>query len=161
LEAFIVFRCGDRRCALERAAVAEIAPLPDLSTPPGMPGALEGFLNLGGEAVPVVDAARLFGVSPDDSVDPLYRHILVMHDGPALIGLLVDRVEDFKRFGPDAIRPGESGHSLNNCVTGEIDASGGVIHVLANDRILLAAEKARLAELGRLEQARLDALAVS
>lgn len=119
---------------------------------------LEGFLNLAGTAVPVVDAAKLFNLRPSE-MDPIYRHIVIVNDGESKLGLLVDRVEDVRRLDREAIRPSEAGQSLNDCVLGEIDASDVVIHVLAADRILLAAEKARLADLSRLEQQRLDGLA--
>ncbi len=158
---FLVFRCGDRLCALEREAVVEVAPLPELSAPPGMPATLEGFLNLGGEAVAVVDAAKLFGLGADADVDPIYRHILVMRDGSQLMGLLVDRVEDLRRFDDGSVRASGAGRSLNDCVRGEIDDGGPVIHVLASDRILMEAERVRLDDLRHLEQARLDALDAS
>jgi purine-binding chemotaxis protein CheW len=153
----VVFRCGERRCALDRAAVDEVTPLPELSHPPGMPAGVEGYLNLGGEAVVVVDAARLFGLENDAEVDPLYRHILILGEEGEHTGLLVDRVEDVKVIADDAVLPAAAEHSLNDTVTGQVDL-GGPVFLLAADRILLAAEKERFAGLKRAEQARLDAL---
>lgn len=154
----VVFRCGERRCALGRAAVDEVTPLPELSHPPGTPGGIEGYLNLGGEAVVVVDAARLFGLESDAEVDPLYRHILILGEEGEHTGLLVDRVEDVKVVADDAVMPAAPEHSLNDCVTGQVDLGGSPVFLLAADRILLAAEKERLAGLKLAEQARLDAL---
>lgn len=159
LTTIVIFRCGEKRCAIERAAVAEVAPLPELSCPPGMPANLEGFLNRAGEAVPVVDAARLFGVEPSADIASIYRHVLILSGAGGTTGLLVDRVEDVRTIDPNAIRPASASDSLNGTVSGEIDMAGAALHLLAADRILLAAEKARLAELRRAEQTRLDALA--
>ncbi|TXM91155.1 chemotaxis protein CheW [Methylobacterium sp. WL116] len=49
-------------CALPRSAAGEVLPLPVLFRPPACGGWLAGFLNLGGEPVPVVDLARLLGL---------------------------------------------------------------------------------------------------
>ena len=51
-------------------------------------------MNLGGEAVVVINLATLLDVASDPEINPLYRHILVLAGGEDFIGLLVDRVED-------------------------------------------------------------------
>lgn len=157
----VIFSCGPERCALPRAAVAEVALTPELSQPPGMPASLEGFLNLAGEAVAVVDAAKLFGLSPSAEIDPLYRHVMIVRDGPDVLGLIVDRVEDVRRIDSESIRPAAAADSLNGAVTGDVDLNGKVVHLLAANRILLAAEKARLEDLRQAEQQRLDAMAAT
>lgn len=160
LDAIVIFRCGDVRCALDRAAVSEIAPVTDFTVPPATPPMFAGFLNLGGEAVGVVDAARLFGVAPEAGADPLYRHVLIVSDAQTpggRLGLLVDRVEDVRSARPEDVRASDPRDSLNGCVTGEIETVHGVVHLLEAERILLAAERARLAGLQAAEQARLDA----
>jgi purine-binding chemotaxis protein CheW len=154
----LIFRCGERRCALDRAAVSEVAPLPELSRPPGMPASLEGFLNLGGEMLGVVDASSLFGVERDPDIDPVYRHLIVLAGGEEPFCLLVDRVEDIRRVDLSTLMPVASAHSLNDCMTGQMEIDGVVVHLLAADRILLAAEAARMKALRAAEQARLDAL---
>jgi purine-binding chemotaxis protein CheW len=155
----VVFRCGERRCALGRTAVEEVTPLPDLSRPPGMPANVEGYLNLGGEAVVVVDAAKLFGVQPDAKIDPLYRHILILEEDGERTGLLVDRVEDVRAIADDAVISASEEHSLNGSVVGQVDLGGEPVFLLAADRIFMAAEKERLGHLRRIEQTRLDGLA--
>jgi purine-binding chemotaxis protein CheW len=155
----LIFRCGERRCALDRAAVSEVAPLPELSRPPGMPASLEGFLNLGGDVLGVVDAASLFGLAPDDSVDPIYRHLVVLAGREdERFCLLVDRVEDVRTADLSALQAAPAASTLNGCVAGQLEIDGAVVHVLAADRILLAAEAARMEALRAAEQARLDAL---
>ncbi|RYZ03945.1 MAG: hypothetical protein EON61_15140, partial [Alphaproteobacteria bacterium] len=62
---FVTIRCGERLCVLDRAAVQEVTPLPELSRPPSLPASVEGVMNLAGEAVLVVDLVRLLDVAPD------------------------------------------------------------------------------------------------
>lgn len=155
VDAIVIFRCGELRCALDRAEVREITPVADFATPPATPPVFAGFLNLGGEAIGVVDAARLFGVAPDAEHDPLYRHVLIL--ARAKLGLLVDRVEDVRAASEADVRASDPGASLNGCVIGEIDTPEGPAHLLSGERLLLGAEQARLQDLRAAEQARLDA----
>ena len=130
--------------------------MPELSHPPGAPSSVAGLLNLAGEAVVVVEAARLFDVAPDADVDPLYRHVLILHDAGETIALLVDRVEDVRDIAADAIVAVEPGHSFNGCVSGEATINGDALHILVPGRILMEAEKTRLSAIREAEQARLD-----
>jgi two-component system chemotaxis response regulator CheB len=54
---------------------------------------MEGGLNPGGEAAREVEAARLFGLAPGASVNPLYCHRFVVDAGMARPGLRFDRAE--------------------------------------------------------------------
>lgn len=155
----VIFRCGDRRCALERASVGEVAPVPELTQPPGMSANIAGFFSLAGDALPVVDAAALFGVASDPNIDPIYRHILIVGSGDERLGLLVDRVEDVRRIDLSTMVATPDEYTLNDCVAGEVTINDAPVAILIPDRILLAAEKARLVNLRVAEQARLDALA--
>ncbi|MCI0755990.1 chemotaxis protein CheW [Teichococcus vastitatis] len=159
-EAYLVLQLGARRCALSCAAVREILPLPRLWRPPGLPRPLAGFLNLSGEAVPVLDLARLFGLSAEtaDAEAALYRHVILASPGPqgALPGLLVDRVLDLVRVPPAGLRPLAGDASLNGCAVAELPLADGFAHLLAPERILLAQEQARLATLREAAQTRLQ-----
>lgn len=157
MKTLVILKCGGLRCALERGEVSELAPVPELSHPPSLPASIEGIMNLGGLAVPVVDLARLFGETPDAEIDPLYRHVVVLRT--QALGLLVDRVEDVRAIDDGAVLPADRDISLNECVTGQVEVGGAMVHLLDAGRILLAAEQARLDDIRRAEQARLDALA--
>ncbi len=82
--AYLLVAIAGTECALPRGAVREILPLPRLWRPPGAPGALAGFLNLAGSAVPVVDLAVLFGLGqPGTAIAAtnraaLYRHLILL-----------------------------------------------------------------------------------
>lgn len=158
--AYLLVAIAGTECALPREAVREILPLPRLWRPPGAPGALAGFLNLAGSAVPVVDLAVLFGLGQPATTDittnraALYRHlILLKSESPQ--ALLVDRVADVVRVEPDQVRTVADDATLNGCVAAEIRVAERLVHGLAIDRILLAEERDRLAAQTRDAQARL------
>ncbi|QRE73784.1 chemotaxis protein CheW [Methylobacterium aquaticum] len=158
--AYLLVAIAGTECALPRGAVREILPLPRLWRPPGAPGALAGFLNLAGSAVPVVDLAALFGLGqPGTAIAAtnraaLYRHLILLK-GESPLALLVDRVADVVRVEPDRVRPVADGATLNGCVAAEIRVGERLVHGLAVDRILLAEERDRLAAQTRDAQARL------
>lgn len=154
----VTIRCGERLCALDRAVVQEVTPLPELSRPPSLPASVEGVMNLGGEALLIVDLVRLLDIAPNADVDPVYRHVVVLHQVDGAAGLLVDRVEDVASVADDAIMPADSATTINDCITGQVEIGGEVVHLLDAERIFLAAERARFSDIQQIEQARLDAL---
>ncbi|WP_419899393.1 chemotaxis protein CheW [Roseomonas sp. USHLN139] len=157
-DAYLVFRLGSRRCALARAAVREVLPLPRLFRPPSLPKPVAGFLNLGGTPVPVIDLVRLFGLaSAAETEQALYRHILLLDDpgGAAPRGLLVDRVTDLQRIAPERLRPVAAEASLNGCAIAELETAEGFVHLLDAARLLLEQEAAALSALQEGASARL------
>ncbi len=155
----IIIRIGETRCALDQAAVREIVHLPELATPPSLPRSVEGVLNIGGEAVLVVELGKLMGQAQAADADPLYRHVVLLAGSGQGLGLLVDRVEDVRRFNDLTVTPVAGDSSLNGSVQGQVDLDGVEIHLLDADRVFLAAEQRRFADIRAGEQARLDALA--
>ncbi|MET0338739.1 MAG: chemotaxis protein CheW [Caulobacter sp.] len=153
-DTFAIIQFGATTAALPRGAVVEFLPVPDLTRPPAAPRALAGVFNLGGEAVPVVSLAALFG---DASGEPsLYSHLVVIRSSERRVALLVDRILDVAGAGPDALRPAEKDDSLNGCVSAQLSHDGALIPVLSIERLLLAEEKARLADIAKAAQARID-----
>src|SRR5437667_9531123 len=111
----LLFRLGGRACALPADAVAEVVPLPLLSRPPGLPDLLEGLLNLGGQAVPVVRLDRLLGLPP--LAPGLYTPLLVLRR-PVPLALLVEAVQGLVAVPAGDVRPAGTGHSCNDCLEG-------------------------------------------
>ena len=146
---------------MERVVVREVAPLPELSHPPSLPSSVQGVMNLAGQAVLVVDLAALMGVAQDDDSDPVYHHLVVLAGEREGLALRVTRVEDVRAIDETAIIPARDDGSFNGCVVGHIEVNGQQVHMLDAERIFLAAERERLADLQRMEQARLDALVAS
>lgn len=143
-------------CALPRAAAGEILPLPDLFRPPACGAWLAGFLNLGGEAVPVVDLAQLLGLRGETPEPALHAHV-VLGCGRD-VAYLVDRVTDLVAVAADAFRPVDPARSLNGCVAAAIARGERLVHVLDPARLLSAEERMRVAAAARAAAARLAAL---
>ena len=143
-------------CALPHAAAGEVLPLPDLVRPPADGGWLAGFLNLGGEPVPVVDLARLLGLRTDAHDPGPYAHLILAPD--AARAWLVDRVTDLVTVEAGAIRPVGAQASLNGCVSAGLARGDRLIHALDPERLLGAEERARVGALTRAAKARLAAL---
>ncbi|WP_349362347.1 chemotaxis protein CheW [Roseomonas sp. E05] len=154
---YLLLRLGSRTCALPGSAVREILPLPRLWRPPGLPRPLAGFLNLGGEALPVLDLVRLFGLAAEgaEGEAALYRHVVVVAGRQGALGLLVDRALDLLRIPQGRLRPLAAEATPNGCALAEIETPEGFVHLLAVERVLLAQEQAALAALRENAQARL------
>ena len=161
--AFLLLDVAGTSCALPRAAVAEVLPLPDLHRPPAAGGWLAGFLNLGGAPVPVVDLAALLGLragAPDGTAEPgPYAHLVLTRD--RALAYLVDRAADLVTVPDAAVRPVAEAGSLNGCVAAEIALGERLVHALAPDRLLTAQERARVEALARAAALRLAALPVA
>ncbi|MFC0407696.1 chemotaxis protein CheW [Roseomonas elaeocarpi] len=181
-EILVFFRLGPRRCALRRAEVRELLPLPRLSQPPGMPRFVAGFFDLGGAAQAVLrlgpllepdDAApgadgpdgnarrgELPAGSPRNEAAELYRHILLTvpaAGAPNGLALLVDRVLDVRAVPATALRPVPEGDSLNGCVVAVVEDGATLTHLLSAERLLLARERRTLLALEQDAQRRLGA----
>jgi purine-binding chemotaxis protein CheW len=151
----ILLTVRDLLCALPRAAVREILPLPRLWRPPGSPAALAGFANVAGRPLPVVALARLFGFEGEAEAAGLYEHIISVADNARPLGLLVTRVLDLVTITEEPA-PVENGETLNGCVAGELRlANGRLVHLLDVQKVLLAEERERLAGFARSADERL------
>jgi purine-binding chemotaxis protein CheW len=141
--------------ALPLEGVETIAPMAELARPPGMPSPLEGLLNLGGTAVPVLRLDRLLGLP--EEVPGLYSMLVVAKaDGEKQpIAMLVDRVHEILHVSRDKLLPAGKEHTFNACVQAVIPAEEQMIHVLAPGRVLLETEAQLLTSFLTRERARL------
>lgn len=146
-------------CALAQAEIREILPLPRLHAPPASGGPLAGLLNLGGEPVPVVDLAVLFGLREGARTDDRYQHVVLARG--AALGLLVDRALDVVQVADDTLRPVEPERSLNGCVVAEFARGHVLVHRLSVPRILTLEERQRLDALTAEARDRLARFAVT
>ncbi len=156
MTALVIFRCGSLTCAIEHHRASQVAPLPSLSRPPTMPALLAGFADVGGRATPILDARRLFGLAPTSERYSIHSHILLLKVADGDVGLLVDRVLDVRDVDLDRLLEAPDSATLNDCVRGDLVLDGGAVHLLDTDRLLLASEQLRLAELQKSEQDRLE-----
>lgn len=154
----LTFRVAQLRCGIRVERVREILPLPWLTRAPGQPAILEGFLNLRGSVLPVVSAAALFDLPAPAVVEP---HIVVLGANETTLGLLVDATEDVLTIASSDLHPLSAQHSLNQCAEAEFDANGDEFILLASDRLILAEETRRIADLQNRIERRLTSLETS
>lgn len=154
--ALVVFVAGGRRCALPTSAVREVVHYPELSVPPGTPGILEGFLNYGGDVLPVARLDRLFGLP--QAAAGLYAPLMVLRETAGRLALLVDDVEAVVQVERARYMPVADDSVFNACVEAVVELGGEPVHVLIADRILLAQERLRLQQLGEMVERRLAEL---
>ncbi|KNY22322.1 chemotaxis protein CheW [Methylobacterium sp. ARG-1] len=154
--AYLLLDVAGTPCALPRAAVSEILPLPDLHNPPATGGWLAGFLNLGGAPIPVIDLAPLLGLRPAATRPGLYAHLVLTRDDA--VAYLVDRAADLVIVPEDAIRPAEEAGTLNGCVAAELVIGDRLVHALSPESLLTAQERERVVALTRAAAERLAAL---
>jgi purine-binding chemotaxis protein CheW len=88
----VVFRIGDLTCAAPAARVREVLPRLPATRIPGVPGAVEGLVNLRGGLLTVIDGHVLLGRSADPAAE---GGILVLDLEGRRFGLTVSEVLDF------------------------------------------------------------------
>jgi len=141
----LVLQLGQARYALPANQVREIVPMASLASSPGQPSLLGGFLNLRGEAVPVIRLRQLFRM---DHRDPeLYTPLIVIPLAGITTALEADAVEEVIEIGESDLRPLGAGHSSNDCAEAVFSWNGEDVLMLSCDRILLAKERECLREL--------------
>jgi len=118
-----------------------------LARPPGLPNLLEGFLDLRGSATPVLRLDRLFRSPPSSA--GLYTPLIVLRGRPQPIALLVERVDGILSAPDSALRPVQAEHCFNDCTEAEVvlEPDSPPIHLISGERLLLAQEQSRVAEL--------------
>src|SRR5580658_1793689 len=86
----LIFNSSGLDCAFPLESVREIVPMAQLSTPPGLPSGLAGFLDLRGTAVPIVRLDRLFNLP--EQQPGLHTPMIILRGVLGPIGILVARV---------------------------------------------------------------------
>lgn len=157
---FVIFQLEGLFCALPSKAVSEILPVAEFFRPPQMPSILEGFLNLEGEAIPVLRLGRLLVPGNEKgAASGLYSHLILIRSKLRALLLEVEKALEVKDLPDQAFLPFDSGHSLGGCVEAQAEEGGRKIYVLSPERLFLREEEERVAGLQVLEQERLQGLA--
>jgi purine-binding chemotaxis protein CheW len=148
-----LFQIGSIDFALRLECVREIVPMATLSRPPATPPLLEGFLNLGGAAVPVLRLGPLLGLAPE----PIERHtpLIVARLRSQELALLVSRVTAVAAVDADGITRISESESFNGCVEAGVTAGGRTAHLLSGDRLVLERERAAIDAFQAIETRRL------
>ena len=150
----MVFQLSDRFAAVRLEDVERITPMAELACPPGLPSALEGVLNLAGLAIPVLRLDRLFGL-PSQRLG-LYSMLIILKALPeGRIAIFADRVSEVLTVPQNTLLPIDEEDSFNGCAQATVAVRDQIVHVLSPSRILLAKERAALAEFQTMAQLRL------
>ena len=160
LTGVITFRLCGQSFGLPVGSVREVVPIAWLDRPPQMPSLIQGVLNLGGQAVPVLRLDKALGLG--DGTYGLDASILIMRDDDGAgrpLGLLVEHVdgvcaaEEFTAMGLS------DRASFNACLADQLERDGKVVPLLSWRNILLVEERRRLEDFQARAQARLADLA--
>jgi purine-binding chemotaxis protein CheW len=155
-QAFLCFTVAERRLALPLSAVRHVAPVPLLHPPVAAPDFVEGFFDFQGAPVAAIRLDRLLDLG--DAQLGLYTPLLILAgDAPAL-ALHVARADGVVQAPAAAIQPIDDDATLNGCVAGRFSERGETVYLLEAGRLLLAAERDKLAAHRAMQQRRLEAL---
>jgi purine-binding chemotaxis protein CheW len=153
--ALLLFRLSDRLAGFPVEDVERITPMAELGRPPGLPSALEGVLNLGSAAIPVLRLDRLLSL-PEQRLG-LYSMLIVLRAGDGgRIAILADRVNEILSVPNDGLRRIDEEDAFNGCAEAIATIRGEAVHVLCPGRIMLAKERHVLSEFQTMEQQRLE-----
>jgi purine-binding chemotaxis protein CheW len=151
----LIFQFSERLAAFQMEYVERVTPMAELGSPPGLPAALEGVLNLGGVAIPVLRLDRLFGL-PSQRLG-LYSMLVILNTPRAdRIAILADRVSEVLIVPENKILPTSQDHSFNGCTEAVVAVRNDIVHILSIDRMLLAREREALSEFQAMAQRRLQ-----
>ena len=129
----VLFQSVDLNLAVLVSEVEDIIFRPELSCLPNMPSALEGFVNLHQELIPVIDIAQLFGKSAREP--QIYQHIVIIR-GKKKSAFLTDRVSRIFNVPSEDVLSIEKNLNLKNLVQSDIMVEGETYHLLDTSFIL-------------------------
>ena len=141
--------------ALPLENVARITPIAQLARPPGLPSPLEGILDLGGKAVPVLRLDRLFRLPVHEA--GLYSMFIVLKGiGDVSLALLVERASEVRSVSVGELLPVDREDSFNGCAEASFFLRGQTVSLLSPQRILLEKERQALSEFQTLALERVE-----
>jgi purine-binding chemotaxis protein CheW len=149
----LIFNSSGLNCAFPLDSVREVVPMAQLSSPPGLPSGLAGFLNLRGTAVPIVRLDRLFDLP--EQLPGLHTPTIVLRGVQGPVGILVNSVLGIVEVPSSRFLDIPGTATFQNCTAGAIQLDGDLIHVLSPAALLQANEVRVLADYAAMAQARL------
>jgi purine-binding chemotaxis protein CheW len=149
----LIFHSSGLDCAFPLDAVREIVPMATLSTPPGLPSGLAGFLDLRGTAVPIVRLDRLFDLR--EQQPGLHTPMIVLRGVLGPIGVLVGSVRGIVQAPAARLLDLPPDGTFHGCATAVLKIDGEPIHLLSPASLLAANEHRWLADYGAMSRARL------
>jgi purine-binding chemotaxis protein CheW len=149
----LIFHSSGFDCAFPLEAVREIVPMARLSSPPGMPTGLAGFLDLRGTAIPIVRLDRLLDLP--EQLAGLHTPMIVLRGVLGPIGILVGSVQGIVPIASVQFLDIPEGRTFQGCATATIELEGDLVHLLSPAALLTANEDRIVADAAALSRARL------
>jgi purine-binding chemotaxis protein CheW len=148
----LIFHSSGLDCAFPLEAVREIVPMATLSSPPGLPSGLAGFLDLRGTAIPIVRLDRLFALA--EQLPGLHTPMIVLHGALGPIGILVEAVRGIVPVPSSRLLEMPPDRTFRGCATAALELDGDLIHLLSPAALLVANEDRLVADYSAMSQAR-------
>jgi len=159
-----IFKVGQYHFALSSDDIKEIIHIAEMFIPPEKPWFLDGFIDIGGQMVPVLALHQLFFSTP--SPQSLYTPLIILK--PFAItsipyALLVDAVLELATIDTGQILAVQENYVFNNSITGGFEREDstqvkGKVFLLSPQRLLLVEEQKRLEALQEASCQRLKRL---
>jgi purine-binding chemotaxis protein CheW len=140
------FRIGNETYGVRIGSVREIVRVPEITSVPNAPEAIEGVINLRGKIIPVMDLRKRFGI---EAVQPDKKNrILVVELENKFLGLIVSSASEVLKIPPSEIAaPGTVfAEGESSYVTGVGKLKGRLIILLDIARLLRQKEFKKLEE---------------
>jgi len=150
----LIFRVAGLSIAVRCRSIREIVFLAATVDSPGPSSPLTGFLNVHGEAVPVIALSRLFRVA--DAELGIHTPLILLQCQGRSIGLIADHVDEVAAVQHEALQLLAADHSLNDCAEAQFTIEGRGTVLLDSERLLLKEESERLQRLAEDAQRRLE-----
>ncbi len=150
---YLIFQLADRSYAIPIRCIEEIVPIAELTSVPGAPAFLAGFLDVGGQLVAVISLRHLLGM-PDHEC-ALYTPLVILKAKDQRFALEIDGVSRIADIDDEKLVSLTEGCSLNDCATAVARLDEEVVVLLSPERILLEQEQKRVAELAEIARRRI------
>jgi len=126
---YLIFTVAEHPCAVLLSEVREVVLMAELSQSLVQADTIEGILNLGGEAIPVLKLNRILGLK-DWSLG-LYSHIIVAKSQDRSLGFLTQSAYKIASFASDDLTLFPTGSTWNGCVSALIREGKEFINILS------------------------------
>lgn len=153
--ALLIFDVGQLVCGLPLGEVREVLAMCSLLRPPALPALLEGFLNLRGQAIPVLRVDRLFGLAA--APFRLHTHLVVLRR--QRLAFIADRARDIVSGNTGEVLQPSPGSVFGDCLEGTLRVGSDDINLLRVERLLLKQEESKIAEFRAIAERRIAELA--
>jgi chemotaxis-related protein WspB len=145
----LVFRVAGEAYGLEAARVVEVVPCALLRTLPHAPDMVAGLLRYRRRTVPILDLGRLLGGGGCRQFLST-RIILVEQQSPAgagaLLGLMAEHVTELQQVAAERVAEPPSLFGQNPYLDAIVSTDGGLVPLIAVDRLLAGPLRQALAE---------------